>query len=78
MITPEVPPLPGVDVEGAPDPDDPEYEAWLRQVAFSPTGVDLMQIWVMLHRTPTERLRLLESYVNGILELRGGRRSGIP
>jgi hypothetical protein len=31
-----------------------------------------MQIWESLHRTPSERLQILEDTVNEILRLRGG------
>lgn len=49
-------PLPGVDPATAPAADDPGYSDWLARVAFSPEGVDRMQIWEMLHATPSERL----------------------
>lgn len=51
-----LPPLPGVDPENAPTPDDPGYSDWVERVAFTPEGVDRMLIWESLHRTPTERL----------------------
>jgi hypothetical protein len=68
-----LPPLPGVATLGAPTPDDLGYVDWLECVAISPEGVDRMLIWENLHRTPTERLEVLERTVNDLLELRGGR-----
>lgn len=74
----ELPPLPGVDPVTAPTPDDPGYSDWVESVAISPEGVDRMQIWWMLHRTPTERLEALQGLVDGIMVLRGARRSELP
>lgn len=68
-----LPPLPGVDPATAPTPDDPEWEEWYERVAISPEGVDRMLIWQHLHRTPTERLAVLQRVVNDLLEMRGGR-----
>jgi hypothetical protein len=67
-----LPPLPGVDPVEAPSIDDPGYDEWYQRVAVSPEGVDRMQIWESLHRTPSERLQILEDTVNEILRLRGG------
>lgn len=61
MATAKVPPLPGVDPATAPSLDDPGYPAWLESVAFSPEGVDRMQIWEMLQATPAERLAAIET-----------------
>ncbi len=61
MPTDPLPPLPGVDPATAPAADDPGYSDWLARVAFSPEGVDRMQIWEMLHATPTERLAAIEA-----------------
>jgi hypothetical protein len=68
-----LPPLPGVDAAKVPGLDEPGYEAWVERVTFSPEGVDRSQIWASLHRTPAERLAILEQTVNDLLELRGGR-----
>lgn len=68
-----LPPLPGVDPSTAPLPDDPEYGEWIESVLFSAEGVDRSSIWASLHRSPAERLALLETAVNVFLELRGGR-----
>jgi hypothetical protein len=67
-----LPPLPGLDVAAAPQPDDPAYAAWVEGVTFSPEGIDRSAIWTSLHRTPAERLAVLERAVNDLLELRGG------
>jgi hypothetical protein len=69
----ELPPLPGLDVAMAPEVDDPGYAAWVEGVTFSPEGIDRSLIWASLHRTPAERLAVLERTVNDLLELRGGR-----
>ncbi len=68
-----LPPLPGVDPDSAPLPDDPAYQQWREETIFSPEGVDRALIWEHLHRSPDERLAILERAVNDILELRGGR-----
>ena len=60
----DLPPLPGVDPSTALGPDDPGYEEWIESVVFSPEGVDRMLIWEMLHRTPAERLGLLQAFVD--------------
>ena len=73
MTARELPPLPGVDVAMAPEVDDPSYAAWVEGVTFSPEGIDRSLIWASLHRTPAERLAVLERAVNDLLELRGGR-----
>lgn len=73
MIEHPLPPLPGVDPATAPHPDEPGYAEWVEKNAFSPDGVDRTQIWASLHRTPAERLEILERAVNDLLELRGGR-----
>jgi hypothetical protein len=59
-----LPPLPGVDPSTAPTPDDPEYCDWLERIVFSPEGVDRGLIWEQLHRTPTERLREMQAWVD--------------
>lgn len=61
MVAQSLPPLPGVDPATAPSADDPGYSDWLERVAFSPAGVDRMQIWEMLHATPAERLAAIET-----------------
>jgi hypothetical protein len=61
MSAPPLPPLPGVDLSTAPSADDPSYSDWVERVAFSPEGVDRMQIWEMLHATPAERLAAIEA-----------------
>lgn len=61
MVERPLPPLPGVDPATAPSADDPAYSDWVAQVAFSPEGVDRMQIWEMLHATPAERLAAIEA-----------------
>ena len=68
-----LPPLPGVDAATAPRPEDPGYAEWAASVGCSPEGIDLGLIWASLHRTPAERLAVLERAVNDFLELRGGR-----
>mgnify|MGYP001591762590 CR=1 FL=1 len=65
-----LPPLPGVDPVSAPSPDDPAYGDWLESVAFSPEGVDRMQIWEMLHATPAERLAAIETLSREMEHLR--------
>ena len=72
-----LPLLPGVDPAAAPSAADPGYEEWIQRVVFSPEGVDRMLIWEMLHRTPAERLGILQEWVNGILKARDGRRPEI-
>jgi len=67
------PSLPGVDPEGAPLPGELGHETWLEGVASSPEGVDRATIWKFLDLSPVERLRWLESMVNDLLELRGGK-----
>ena len=66
-------PLPGMERDTAPQPDDPGYAAWVESVAFSPEGIDRALIWSSLQRTPAARLEVLERAVNDLLELRGGR-----
>lgn len=66
------PPLPGVDPSTAPAPGEPGYEEWVESVLFSPEGVDRALIWEHLHRSPEERLAILERTVKDLLELRGG------
>lgn len=61
MAIDPLPPLPGVDPATAPGVDDPGYSDWLERVAFSPEGVDRMQIWEMLHATPAQRLAAIET-----------------
>lgn len=73
-----IPPLPGVDPATSPTPDDPRWEEWYERVAISPEGVDRMLIWQHLHRTPTERLAVLQRVVNDLLEMRGGRWPELP
>jgi len=73
MSETRLPPLPGVDPATAPLPDDPGYCDWVEGVLFSAEGVDRAAIWASLHRTPAERLAWLETAVNSLLELRGGR-----
>lgn len=68
-----VPPLPGVDPASAPHLEDAGYWDWAERVLFSAEGVDRASIWASLHRTPAERLALLEEAVKTVLELRGGR-----
>lgn len=43
------------------------------ELDIAPDGVDLGQIRWMLSLTPTERLELLQDWVDGILALRNGR-----
>lgn len=64
MAVRPLPPLPGVSVEDAPLPDDPGYCDWVERVVFSPEGVDRGLIWENLHRTPAERLRVLQDFVD--------------
>ncbi len=66
-----LPLMPGVDPAAAPEPGDPAWEAWVESVVFSPEGVDRSQIWASLHRTPDERLAILQRAVNDLLRLRG-------
>ncbi|HSM51241.1 MAG TPA: hypothetical protein VLA75_07570 [Thermoanaerobaculia bacterium] len=73
MTAHPLPPLPGVDPATAPDPGDPGYAAWVESVAISPEGIDRTLIWASLHRTPAERLAILERTVADLLELSGGR-----
>jgi len=68
-----LPPLPHVDPATAPRPEDPGYAEWVEKVGCSPEGIDRGLIWASLHRTPAERLAVLERAVNDLLELRGGR-----
>ena len=68
-----LPPLPGLDPAAAPAVDDPGYASWVESVTFSPEGIDRSLIWASLHRTPAERLAVLERAVNDLLELRRGR-----
>lgn len=72
LTTRDLPPLPGVDPATAPDPEDPVYAAWVESVAISPEGIDRTQIWESLHRTPAERLAVLERVVRDFFELTGG------
>jgi hypothetical protein len=67
-----VPPLPGTESAGAPSPDDPGWAAWVEALTVSAEGVDRSSIWVSLHRSPDERLAILERAVADLLELRGG------
>lgn len=67
-----LPPLPGFDPTRAPSPDDPSWADWVDVVTNSPEGVDRSLIWVSLHRSPGERLAVLERAVADLLELRGG------
>lgn len=64
MSLPDLPPLPGVDPKTAPSPDDPGYDDWIESVVFTPEGVDRMVLWESLHRTPTERLRALQDWLD--------------
>lgn len=73
MTTRDLPPLPGVDPATAPDPEDPVYAAWVESVAISPEGIDRTQIWESLHRTPAERLAVMERAVHDLLDLSGER-----
>ncbi len=75
MIRP-LPPLPGIDSATAPTPDDPGYSDWVERVGFSPAGVDRGLIWDHLHRSPEERLLVLEQHTAALLS-RGGRRPEI-
>lgn len=75
MSVPDLPPLPGVDPETAPSPDDPGYDDWIESVVFTPEGVDRMVLWESLHRTPTERLRVLQDWLDA---LRPDRRGSDP
>jgi hypothetical protein len=61
MTSDRLPPLPGVDPSTAPSLDDPGYSDWVERIAFSPAGVDRMQIWEMLHATPAARLAAIET-----------------
>lgn len=64
MAVLRLPPLPGVSPENTPQPDDPGYCDWVERVVFSPEGVDRSLIWENLHRTPAERLRALQDFVD--------------
>lgn len=64
MAIKALPPLPGVDPETAPLPGDPSYDDWVESAAFSPEGIDRELIWEMLHKTPSERLRSLQDFVD--------------
>lgn len=64
MPPPAPPPLPGVDPDAAPAPEDPGYAAWAERVVFSPEGVDRALIWEHLHRSPAERLEALQAFVD--------------
>lgn len=66
-------PLPGVDPSSALSPGEPGYEDWLEETLLSPEGIDRGAIWEHLHRTPEERLAVLERAVSDLLELRGGK-----
>lgn len=72
MSESRLPPLPGVDLASAPTPDDPGWAAWVESLTFSAEGVDRSSIWIQLHRSPEERLGVLERAVADLLELRGG------
>lgn len=65
-----LPPLPGVDPETAPTPDDPGYSDWVERTAFNEAGVDRMQIWERLHQTPDERLECAEAFSREVQILR--------
>jgi hypothetical protein len=75
MGVPDLPPLPGVDPATAPSPGDPGYDDWIESVVFTPEGVDRMILWESLHRTPTERLRALQDWLDAG---RPGRRADGP
>lgn len=62
----------------APAPGDPAWPAWLERQVSSADGVDLELIREQLARTPEQRLDALESAVNDLLELRGGRWPELP
>lgn len=64
MTIRRLPPLPGLGFESAPRPDEPGYCEWVESVVFSPEGVDRALIWENLHRTPAERLRVLQDFVD--------------
>lgn len=66
------PPLPGTHRVVAPAPGDPAWSEWVESQALTPAGVDRSQIWASLHRTPDERLAVLERVVADLLELRDG------
>jgi hypothetical protein len=70
MALAPLPPLPGVDPALAPEPDDPGFEDWLVETVVSPQGVDRMEIWENLHRTPTERLDALQALAEEVEVLR--------
>lgn len=72
MASHVVPPLPGVDPEKAPTPDDPEWSEWLDHVNFTPEGVDRSLIWESLHRSPAERLLFHETLSREVDLLRRG------
>ena len=42
----------------------------------APNGVDLSQIRSMLALTPTQRLERMQDFLDGIMALRGGRKTG--
>jgi hypothetical protein len=54
--------LPGVPT----GPDVPFDDEFLEKYAFSPEGVDRMTIWENLHRTPSERVEVLQDLVNAL------------
>jgi hypothetical protein len=66
MSARDLPPLPGVDLATAPSPDDPGYCDWVERHVFSPEGVDRGLIWENLHRTPTERLREMQGFLDAL------------
>jgi hypothetical protein len=75
-VVTQVPPKRSPD--GAPEPGDTDWPAWLESQTVSPEGVDLALIREQLARTPGERLEALERVVNDLLELRGGRWPEVP
>jgi len=45
-------------------------EKWASEPAYSPDGVDLTMIRLMLSLTPAERLRVLRRFVNSVRKIR--------
>jgi hypothetical protein len=64
MAVRDLPPLPGVDPATAPLPGEPVYDEWVETFLYSPEGIDRSLIWENLHRTPTERLRAMQSLID--------------
>ena len=72
MAIKPLPPLPDLPPEAL----EEEYnDAFVEKYAFDENGLDRGLIWENLQRSPDERLRHLEGYMNSVAEVREGSRS---